>query len=72
MRMESTKGGDTRASGEEEEGTRGGGGGEEAGEEVREKAPLSYSESEGTEEEGERSLWGSLGGGEEEEEEEEM
>jgi len=70
--MESTKGGDTRASGGEEEGARGGGGGDEAGEEVREKAPLSYSESEGTEEEGERSLWGSLGGGEEEEEEEEM
>ena len=70
--MESTKGGDTRASGGEEEGIMGGGGGDEAGEEVREKAPLSYSESEGTEEEGERSLWGSLGGGEEEEEEEEM
>ena len=70
--MESTKGGDTRASGGEEEGTMGGGGGDEAGEEVREKAPLSYSESEGTEEEGERSLWGSLGGGEDEDEDEEM
>ena len=56
MMMESTKGGDTRASGGEEEGTMGGGGGDEAGEEVREKAPLSYSESEGTEEEGDRSL----------------
>lgn len=70
LRMERTKGGDTSASGGEEEGIRGGGGGEDAGEEVREKAPLSYSESDGTDEEGERSLCGSLGGGEDDDGEE--
>ena len=62
--IESTRGGESRAEGRLE-GVRGGGGGEEVGVEAREKAPLSYSESEGTEEAGERSRWGGGGGGEE-------
>ena len=72
MRIESTRGGETRASGGEEVvggGERGGGGGDAAGEDVRENAPLSYSESEGTEEDGDKSLCSPLEGGEEGEEE---
>ena len=61
--IERTRGGESRAEGRLE-GRRGGGGGEVEGVEAREKAPLSYSESEGTEEAGERSRWGG-GGGEE-------
>jgi len=72
LRIESTSGGETSASGGEEVvggGERGGGGGDAAGEEVRENAPLSYSESEGTDEEGDKSLCSPLEGGEEGEEE---
>ena len=72
LRIESTRGGETSSSGGEEVvggGERGGGGGDAAGEEVRENAPLSYSESEGTEEDGDKSLCSPLEGGEEGEEE---